>query len=147
MCFVLNETGFFGRYTLYIVESIFQAFSELKIAEKVNTKIMKRNRYHKLGHTTIFRGVISMMLAMSMIKVFRKWHITKNRNTYPRFGEVTYSIREAVSFFPKTKSHNPVSFTGYSDLTVFHNHQIIRPININKKSHEAKNSHICDSQE
>jgi len=61
MCFVLNETGFFGRYTLYIVESIFQAFSELKIAEKVNTKIMKRNRYHKMGYTTIFRGVISMM--------------------------------------------------------------------------------------
>ena len=49
------------KYSLYIGESIFQAFSELKIAEKVNTKIMKRNRYHKLGHTKIFRGVISMM--------------------------------------------------------------------------------------
>jgi 16S rRNA C1402 N4-methylase RsmH len=65
MCFVLNETGFFGRYTLYIVDSIFQTFSELKIAEKVNTKIMKRNRYHKLEHTMIFRGVIGILFSES----------------------------------------------------------------------------------
>ena len=46
--------------------------------------------------------------------------------------------------FRKTKSHKPVTFTGFSDLMVFCNHQITRTLKIKKNSHKAKKSQVCD---